>query len=383
MVTETVDLVVVGAGPAGAAAALAARRCAPRATVVLLDRADFPRDKACGDGIAGHAVAALADLGATDVVDGYRPLGSIRIRGPHGGTAAGSTSWPNWVVPRAVFDARIVAAAQAAGVDRRVHRVRRVVDTGMAVEIDGVLRARAVIAADGVNSPIRRSLGIPRNSGRHLAIAARGYVDVDPDDAEQYIELVAGVDWPAYWWRFPVGDGTANVGFGLYREQLTGGARQLFGRLGELSGHRQVRALRAHHLAMSTHRPEPGRGRVLLAGDAASLINPLSGEGIYYAVVSGRLAAEAVLASDGTGPPAARYAAALDDWLGRHFATTDAVARAFASPTLVDAAVAAAGRTPARIDELGGLALGRGTVSVGTLAGVAAALPGAVRRLRR
>ena len=374
---ETCDLAIIGAGPAGAAAALAARRCAPAARVVLLDRADFPRDKPCGDGIAGHAVDALAALGAADAVDGYRPVGSLRIIGPHGGTAAGATTRRHWVVPRRVFDARLVDAADRAGVERRVHRVRQLRETQHGVEIDGSLLAGAVVAADGVNSRTRRLLGVPRNPERHLAVAVRGYVDVDADDAEQLIELVPGEQWPAYWWRFPIGDGTANVGYGLYRRGTTPSAPQLHARLRALAGRGDVRELRAHHLAMSTHRPVPGRGRVLLAGDAASLINPLSGEGIYYAVVSGRLAAEAALSGS---DPLPRYAARLDAVLGRHLRTTDRVSRALASPMLVDAAIAACGNTAGRLDELGDLALGAGTVRLATLAAVAGAVPGAVRR---
>ena len=384
---ERFDLAIVGAGPAGAAAALAARVVAPDRRVILVDRADFPRDKACGDGIAGHAVDELRALGAVDVADGYRALTSIRVTGPYGGMAAGRPSRRSWVIPRQVFDARIVAAAERAGAERCVHRVRRLRTIPGGIEIDGVLRAETVIGADGVNSTTRRAVGLPTNRDQHLAVAVRGYIDIDPDDDEQVITMVPGDDWPAYGWRFPVGNGTANVGFGLYRRQLTGGRSQLYGRLPTLidalppagSGSGDIRDVRAHHLAMSTGRPAPGRGRVLLAGDAASLINPLSGEGIYYAVLSGRLAAEAAL---GSGDPLPSYRRALGRLLGSHLRTTDIVARAFASPLLVDAAVAASGASQARLDELGELALGRGTVSLGTLGGVVAALPAAHRRRR-
>jgi flavin-dependent dehydrogenase len=108
---------VVGAGPAGAAAALEARRLRPDASVALLDKATFPRDKACGDGLGPHAVDELAALGAGDVLDGYPPIRGLRLRSPRGLEVAGDPARPNFVVPRAVLDARLVAAAQAAVTD--------------------------------------------------------------------------------------------------------------------------------------------------------------------------------------------------------------------------------------------------------------------------
>ena len=118
------DVIVVGAGPAGSAAALA--RPAGRSRVLLLDRADFPRDKPCGDGIAAHALDVLAELGVTDAVDGYAPLPALRLVGPGGGAVARALPRPAYTVPRRVFDARLVAAAVAAGAELRRHTVRRV-----------------------------------------------------------------------------------------------------------------------------------------------------------------------------------------------------------------------------------------------------------------
>ena len=124
------DLVVVGAGPAGSAAALGALRADPALRVLLLDRADFPRDKSCGDGIAPHAVDVLREVGAGDVVDGWAPLRRLEIsRGdPRDGHAvAGRMARPTWVVPRAVLDARLVDAGRrrrrraAPPAGRRVH----------------------------------------------------------------------------------------------------------------------------------------------------------------------------------------------------------------------------------------------------------------------
>jgi geranylgeranyl reductase family protein len=373
-----VDLAIVGAGPAGAAAALAALQVAPRARVVMIDRSDFPRDKACGDGIAGQAVDELALLGAGDAVAGYRPVTSLRLRGPHGASVAAPMPRRNWVVPRRVLDARLVVAAERAGARRVVHRVRRLAQRPEGVDIDGIMRAGGVVATDGANSTVRRLLGAPRNPDRHLAVAVRGYVDVDPDDEEQAIDLIGDGGWPAYHWRFPVGDGTANVGYGIYVDGMDGARSHLRARVVERWAPTEVRDLRAHRLPLSSHRPVAGRGRVLLAGDAASLINPLSGEGIFYAVLSGRLAAEALMA--GPEEAVARYRRALRRRLGGHLLTTGVASRLLRSTSLVDAAVAAAGRRRRRFDELCDLALGDGTVSPRAVIDVLAELRGAKLR---
>ena len=99
---------VVGAGPAGAAAALEARRLRPDASVLLVDKAAFPRDKACGDGLGPHAVDELGALGASGVLDGYPPIRGLRLRSPRGMEVAGDPARPNYVIPRSVLDARLV-----------------------------------------------------------------------------------------------------------------------------------------------------------------------------------------------------------------------------------------------------------------------------------
>src|SRR5262249_20316985 len=156
-------------------------------------------------------------------------------------------------------------------------------DRGDHVVLDAAIAARAVVAADGANSTVRRVLGIAPPADRHLAIAVRGYADVPVDDDVQLIVMQQD-GWPAYAWSFPMGDGTAKVGFGMLRPRLRAAGRpgreMLHGRLAEILPGSPARDLRAHHLPLSPGRPGPGVGRVLLAGDAAGLINPLTGEGI-------------------------------------------------------------------------------------------------------
>ncbi|GAB3945900.1 hypothetical protein GCM10027614_38430 [Micromonospora vulcania] len=170
--SDEFDVVVVGAGPAGAAAALTARRAG--ASVLLLDRSDFPRDKACGDGIAAHSVDVLTELGVTEAVAGYAPLPALRLVAPGGGAVARALPRPAYTVPREVFDARLVAAAVAAGAQLRRHTVRRVEPRADRVVLDGELSGRVVVGADGAGSVVRRALGQPVNPDRHLALAIRG-----------------------------------------------------------------------------------------------------------------------------------------------------------------------------------------------------------------
>lgn len=364
------DLAVVGAGPAGATAALAAMRTDPAARVLLLDRAEFPRDKACGDGIAVHVADELRALGAGQVLAGAPLITGLRLTTPGGITAPGRPRRANHVVPRTEFDARLVAAAVDAGAQLSTAKVRTVTRDGSRVVLDDRHAARVVIAADGANSTVRRLLGLPANHGRHLGIAVRGYAPGDPADLEQRIDMVAD-GWPAYAWDFPTGTGLRNVGVGVVRDRLRGGKAALHERLVNLYPEVDTATLRAHHLPFSSSRPRPAHGRVLLAGDAASLVNPLSGEGIYYAVVSGRLAGEAALQQpDAAG---AVYRRALHARLGRHFAHTRALAHLIRHRPLVEAAVAVAAGRRSAYDELVEIALGQGLVHAGTLARVLAA----------
>ncbi|GGQ41137.1 NAD(P)/FAD-dependent oxidoreductase [Couchioplanes azureus] len=404
----TFDVAVVGAGPAGSAAALAARRAG--ASVLLLDRAGFPRDKPCGDGIAAEALDVLADLGVTGVTHGFPPVAGLRLVAPGGVEVARPLPRPAHTVPRRIFDARLVETAVRAGAELRRHTVRAIRWSPSGVVLDDRIEARVVIGADGAGSVVRRALGHPANPPGHLAIAIRGYAPAHarggsdhqsaergaaavpahaaavPADggaaipaqgaaamagprAEQLIRTTRD-RWPAYAWSFPLGDGTANVGYGEVLRGTPLTRAYLLDRLAALLPGTEPTGLRAHHLPLSTHRPPPARGPVLLAGDALSLINPFTGEGIFYAVLSGALAGTA--AAGGPERAAARYTRAVRERLGRHLRHSRAAALLTRQPRVVDAAVRAARRDGAVFDRMVDLGLGDGVFDLRTIGRIAA-----------
>jgi geranylgeranyl reductase family protein len=354
------DLIVVGAGPAGSAAALAALRARPSASVLLLDRAAFPRDKACGDGVAPHALDELTRLGVGDLLADRVPVQRLVLVSPSGTQVARDMARPALVVPRTVLDARLVERAVAAGAVLQRRTVRTIGVRAEGVVVDDELCGRVLVGADGANGVVRRQLGLGRQPERALALAVRGYAPV-PDRVPEQRIVMAGEGSPAYAWCFDAGDGTANVGFGMLLPQLTGdhGRQLLERRLAELLPQVAPTGLRSHHLPLSSFRPQPQHGPVLLVGDALSLINPLTGEGIYYALASGRLAGTAAV----SGPVGeGAYARALRRELGRHLRHTALLHRLAQHRRAVDAGVRAA-RSPRVFDALVEVGLGRGVIT--------------------
>lgn len=376
------DVVVVGAGPAGCAAAAAVLAELPDARLLVLDRAVFPRDKVCGDGIAAEVEDALAGLGFdVDAVFADAPaITELTLTSPGGTSASRAMHRPVHVIPRAVFDARLVADLRRRDVQVRQHRVRTVDLAADMVVLDGALRARVVIGADGAASVVRRALHPRPQPAGTVAIAMRGYAG-EPgwQHGEQVISMTKK-HWPAYAWSFPIGDGRANVGYGqLVSENLT--RAHLLARMADLlPGLGSPTELRAHMLPMSSGRPPITDGRVLLAGDAQSLINPLTGEGIFYAVTSGDLAGRSAAACARRGDPGATYRHLMRRSLGRHLRHTDVMARLGGRPGLIDAGVRAAAGDQHCFDDLVRLGLADGAITARILSRLRPSLPRLARR---
>jgi menaquinone-9 beta-reductase len=369
-VTDT-DVVVVGAGPAGCAAALAARR--QGLDVLLLDGAAFPRDKVCGDGIAPHALDVYASLGVDPdaLVAGSAPITSLTLQSPGGERVRRDTRRTGWVVRRADFDQRLLDATLATGVQLRRHTVRDVRARPRDVVVDD-LTARIVIGADGAESVVRRRIGVGAPAAGTVALAIRGYARDAGPRGEQFLSLTEQ-HWPAYGWSFPIGDGWSNVGYGELLQGAPPTRAALVERMARLLPGIDPERVRGHRLPLSTGRIDQPDGRVLLAGDAAGLVNPISGEGIFYAALSGALAGEAAARGGAAGAVLRRR---LRDRLGTHLRHTDLVARLCRRPWFLDAGVRAARAAQAPFDAVVELSLGEGRLDLRTAGAIArAALP--------
>ncbi|HXF19009.1 MAG TPA: geranylgeranyl reductase family protein [Streptosporangiaceae bacterium] len=327
MASGRFDVVVAGAGPAGSVAALVLARGGAR--VALVDKAEFPRDKACGDLIGPRGVGLLDELGVS-VPDAGQGA-DLLVVGPSGHRsrlpAFPGRAYPGHgvVVPRVVLDDALRAAAVAAGAEPVRARVSAA-DTGpdgrlrALLASDGQrLEADAFIGADGALSPVARLAGMLDPDTALWGFAIRAYLP-----AEVPLPLLVLLDaapwriYPGYGWLFPGENGQANVGIGVglgtRRRQapLRGDLARFCAQLrsaGDLAPDAQPGSVTGGWLRMGGTGAPPAAGNVLLAGDAAGLINPLQGEGIAPAMVSARLAAQCLLASPGQA--AAAYTEAV------------------------------------------------------------------------
>ena len=357
------DLVIVGAGPAGTAAALGALAVEPKLRVALLDRADFPRDKTCGDGITPHVFDLLAELGVTGLFEDWEPVRQLTLTLGNAGVQR-PLRRPTWVIPRQVFDARLVEAAVSRGAHLQRHRVKALQRLADGVLVDGELRASVLIGADGAHSVVRSAAGLP--PARRRALALRGYAPTPAARAGQQVIAYGPGRQPSYAWAFDRGDGYSNVGYGelLTRRRPAPSRAALMQRLEELlpGSTDDGSDWKGHHLPLSSWRwPHPD-GRILLAGDAASLVNPMTGEGIYDAVVTGMLAGRTA-ATTGTAAAGAQYRATVRARLGSHQRHTAAVARLSSAPALVTLGIHAAARNQQVFDDLVEVGLASGRVT--------------------
>lgn len=293
---ERFDVLVAGAGPAGSVAAYRLARAGAR--VLLADRARFPRDKPCGGGVTMRAVRELPiDIAPVveDVVERFEVRLEYRRRFVRGGGAPLCL-----MTQRRRLDAHLAEQAAAAGVDFRdgtkvdVDALQLGVD-GVTAKVGGSpVRAEVLVGADGVNGVVARALGL---DGRELGVALEGNCSYDRVDRRRYagrLVLEVGIVPGGYGWAFPKGD-HVNFGIGGWEREgprLRDHLRRLCAAHG-LSPD-DLTELRGYRLPM--RRPDSGlvRGRALLVGDAAGLVDPLSGDGMYEAFVSARLAADAV-----------------------------------------------------------------------------------------
>ncbi len=375
------DVIVVGAGPAGAAAAFHLAQAG--VDVLVLEKATFPRDKICGDGLTPRAVRQLVAMGIDVDAPGWARNHGLRIVG------AGhrlELPWPELasfppyglVRTRMDFDEILARHAEKAGArlregiavtapvfDERSGRVigvtaREVDERGRKVGAETTYTAPIVIAADGVSARIAIAMGLERRENRPMGVAVRAYYETPRHDdpwMESWLELWDGTPGqsnllPGYGWIFGVGDGTANVGLGIlntskafrsvdYKDVLTRWLANTPEEWGFADDSNRIGRVGSAALPMGFNRkPHYTRG-VLLCGDSGGMVNPFNGEGIDYALESGHIAAETIVQALATADGVARerilggYAAELESAYGGYFTLGRIFAKMIGNPTFM------------------------------------------------
>lgn len=294
--TFTHDLIVIGGGPAGATAARVAALAGLR--VVLIDKARFARDKLCGGGLSGRAQAYLGQYHGDLPGDLFHATHGVELR--HGGTLLGenTSSPPFWMVMRRDFDTSLLRGAAQAGAEVLEGQRGFAMDLGTRPAVtlaDGrCLRAPVLIGADGVNSAVAKALFGGRHDPMRIGFALEVEAPPRTGDAQDRLSIDLGAAHWGYGWAFPK-PGSLTLGIG----GIEGRNPDLRAALAEYAAREGVDLaalkVKGHHLPFGVPRKVPGQGQVLLAGDAAGLVDPITGEGIAWALHSGALAAQAAL----------------------------------------------------------------------------------------
>lgn len=328
---------MVGAGPSGSAAAAWAAR--DGRDVLVVDAAEFPRDKACGDGLTPRAIAELRQLGLDGWLDGRIRHHGLRLAG-FGATV--EVPWPgpslpavSSAVPRTELDDRVRKTAEESGAGMLLGAkcVDVIRDSGGRVAevilADGrTVGCRWLIVADGARSPLGRVLGRQWHQETVYGVAARGYL-ASPRASEPWIssdlELRSpdGAVLPGYGWIFPLGNGEVNIGVGALataKRPADVALRPLIGHYTELKRagwgfEGAPRSVSSALLPMGGAVSGVAGPNWMLVGDAAACVNPLNGEGIDYGLETGRLAAGLL----GSADVAAAWPALLQAHYGREF----------------------------------------------------------------
>ncbi|MBU6315678.1 MAG: geranylgeranyl reductase family protein [Acidobacteria bacterium] len=359
------DVLVIGGGPAGAAAGYWLARHGHDVTVV--ERKTFPRDKTCGDGLTPRAVHQLELMGLGEQLSRYHRYHGLRATGM--GREL-ELQWPThsvypshgYVVRRRELDQMVALNAESAGATLLTGHealepvVERGFVRGAVVQSKKgdtrTINARYVVVADGANSRFGRSLGTFRTREWPYGTAIRTYWQT-PRHADPWIESALDVKdrngnpMPGYGWIFPVGDGTVNIGVGLlstFRDfksvntthLLDAYAHQVADRWEIDPGNPECKATSGRIPMGGSVGPKAGPS-YLVIGDAAGSVNPFNGEGIDYAYETARMAAQVLHEALAANDPAAlqQYPRLLDAEYGDYFKVARLFARVIGRPALM------------------------------------------------
>ena len=356
------EVLIVGGGPAGSAAGVALARAGRSVTIV--DKATFPRDKCCGDGLTTGALRELELLGLDpNTVPSWKVTSDVWLRTPGGWTVsyplpAGQGQYAA-IAERQELDHQLLLMAKAEGATiADGHAVTDVRPRPDVVEVDaeglGTLHANYVIAADGMWSPVRKHLGMALENYRGEWHAFRQYFsNVGPRASEDMFIWFEPEILPGYLWSFPLPGNRANVGFGIDRRKVsTQAMKTLWPEL--LARPHIAEVLGPDAESEGTHRAWPIPARVdeisltahrsFFAGDAAAATDVMSGEGIAQALWTGRWASEAILAEpDRPEAAAARYRDRVAQGLVADHKMSNLLSGVLASPLGVEFSVRTSG----------------------------------------
>ncbi|MBV9025650.1 MAG: geranylgeranyl reductase family protein [Streptomycetaceae bacterium] len=373
---HSADVIVVGAGPAGSATAYYLAKSG--LDVLLLEKTAFPREKVCGDGLTPRAVKELVGMG----IDISEEAGWLRNKGLRliGGGVRLQLDWPDLasypdyglVRKRDDFDQQLARNAEKAGArlyercnvsapltDPRTGRITGVEAKLGEEKSPATFHAPLVVAADGNSTRLSLAMGLHRREDRPMGVAVRTYFTSprhDDDYLESWLEL-----WdrrgdqdrmlPGYGWIFGMGDGTSNVGLGVlntspafkdldWREILKAWCASMPEDWG-YTPENMTGPIRGAALPMAFNRqPHYTRG-LLLVGDAGGLVNPFNGEGIAYAMESGRIAAEVIVQAHARATTAQRelvlrsYPRILKETYGGYYTLGRAFVKVISNPTIM------------------------------------------------
>ena len=369
---DEADVIVVGAGPSGATTAFYLAQSG--LDVLLLEKARFPREKVCGDGLTPRAVKTLVGMGiSVSEQDGWVRNKGLRVIG------AGKrlelpwpelTSYPGYglVRTRHDMDETLARRAQQAGArlhegvtvtgpvrSERTGRITGVVAKAADGGQDRTYRARVVVAADGNSSRLSVSMGLRKRDDRPLGVAVRTYYRTprhDDDYLESWLDLWDGDRLlPGYGWIFGMGDGTSNVGLGLLNTSAAFGHTDYHALLRTwLKGmpaewgfteENRTEPIRGAALPMGFNRTPHYHQGLLLVGDAGGMVNPFNGEGIAYAMESGEILARTIVQALARSRRAetervlAGYPHALSQAYGGYYALGRTFVKLIGKPTLM------------------------------------------------
>ncbi len=359
------DVVIIGAGPSGSNAAISYKKLNPDLKIALVDKAIFPRDKSCGDAFGPGVISALKRFGNEHILEGEPEVVSTTLFGPKNiGIQNYIPEVKNkedsivYVIPRLDLDNRILNLAKEEEVETfEGYRFSNffINEESVSVEIENeekekyILDAKLLVGADGANSRVRKSLNLKQNSDWNKAIAIRAYID-SPNYLEIFKErtLMFEINVSAikgYAWAFPSKGNLLNIGIGVPLSVFKKEKMDIKNLLDQFVKTLESRGVIVENLRMeksfmlpfASSRPKLAHNRVALIGDAGSMINPMSGEGIFYGMEAGFLLANethqlinesASMLNTGIR----RYEKVFNKRFGKHFLSCSLARLVFQSP---------------------------------------------------